>query len=739
MNPFISRILATCGGLILVTLLLLVLAGLLPGVSSIYERFELLIYDQRMRFHLPKQVQAAAAPIVIIDIDEASLQHEGRWPWSRAKIADLVTKLNAAGVAVIGFDILFGEAERNPAQEVLAGLDQQSRLYEQLSELQVNYDHDQLFANKLAQSEVVLGYLFHYQYDLTSGLLPNPLYLNNQSEDLISQLVIPEMTGYAAPLGILTESTRGGGFFSLAPDADGVVRRAPMLARYNNQLYASLSLEMLRQYMFLEAIELKTSTIAGKQHIERLYLAENLALPTDSSGQLLIPFRGPAETFPYIPAWKLLAGEFDTEQLQGALVLVGTSAPGLFDLRATPVASVYPGVEVHANLLAAMLDKKFLQQPSWAPGANLVIALFAGLTLAFSLPWLAPILQVLISLVLGSIIIAITSWLWVAEGIVLALAGPLLLVFLLTVFNFVWGFFYESMTRHRLADMFGQYVPPQLVEEMSRHPGKFSFAGESRELSVLFSDIRGFTTLSESLAADELKVLLNRYFTPITGIIFDHRGTIDKYIGDLVMAFWGAPISDPDHALHSIQAARQMLKATEEISAAFVSEGLPAISVGVGINSGLMNVGDMGSKYRRAYTVLGDAVNLASRLESSTKYYGVSLIVGERTRELALDHFIWRELDLVKVKGKDQPVRVYEPCCPVDEATPELKEELQLLEQALEAFRTQEFHRAKTLFSQLQQAHSEVYQYTMYLERLQQLEQEPPAADWDGSWTRMSK
>jgi len=739
MNPFISRILATCGGLILVTLLLLVLAGLLPGVSSIYERFELLIYDQRMRFHLPKQVQAAAAPIVIIDIDEASLQHEGRWPWSRAKIADLVTKLNAAGVAVIGFDILFGEAERNPAQEVLAGLDQQSRLYEQLSELQVNYDHDKLFANKLAQSEVVLGYLFHYQYDLTSGLLPNPLYLNNQFEDLISQLVIPEMTGYAAPLGILTESTRGGGFFSLAPDADGVVRRAPMLARYNNQLYASLSLEMLRQYMFLEAIELKTSTIAGKQHIERLYLAENLALPTDSSGQLLIPFRGPAETFPYIPAWKLLAGEFDTEQLQGALVLVGTSAPGLFDLRATPVASVYPGVEVHANLLAAMLDKKFLQQPSWAPGANLVIALFAGLTLAFSLPWLAPILQVLISLVLGSIIIAITSWLWVAEGIVLALAGPLLLVFLLTVFNFVWGFFYESMTRHRLADMFGQYVPPQLVEEMSRHPGKFSFAGESRELSVLFSDIRGFTTLSESLAADELKVLLNRYFTPITGIIFDHRGTIDKYIGDLVMAFWGAPISDPDHALHSIQAARQMLKATEEISAAFVSEGLPAISVGVGINSGLMNVGDMGSKYRRAYTVLGDAVNLASRLESSTKYYGVSLIVGERTRELALDHFIWRELDLVKVKGKDQPVRVYEPCCPVDEATPELKEELQLLEQALEAFRTQEFHRAKTLFSQLQQAHSEVYQYTMYLERLQQLEQEPPAADWDGSWTRMSK
>ncbi|HKM15401.1 MAG TPA: adenylate/guanylate cyclase domain-containing protein [Marinospirillum sp.] len=738
MSPFLSRILATFGGLLLVALLVVVSSGSLPVVSGIYQRLELLIYDQRMRLHLPDEAKAAV-PIVIIDIDEASLQHEGRWPWSRAKIADLVGRLNESGAAVIGFDILFGEAERNPAEEVLAGLNQQSGLYQQLSQLQINYDRDQIFANQLAESEVVLGYLFHYQYDLTSGLLPEPLQLNNQPENLVSQLVIPKMTGYAAPLAELTKTARGGGFFSLAPDADGVVRRAPMLARYDNQLYASLSLEMLRQFMFLEAIQLKTSTIAGKQHLEKIYLDQHLALPTDSSGQLLIPFRGPAETFPYIPAWQLLAGEADTELLQGALVLVGTSAPGLFDLRATPVASVYPGVEVHANLLAAMLDKQFLQQPSWAPGANLVIALLAGLTLALSLPWLAPLLQVLISFGVSVAIISITSWLWVAEGIVLALAGPLLLVFLLTVFNFVWGFFYESMTRHRLADMFGQYVPPQLVEEMSRHPGNFSFAGESRELSVLFSDIRGFTTLSESLAADELKVLLNRYFTPITGVIFDHRGTIDKYIGDLVMAFWGAPVNDPDHALHSIQAAMQMLKATDEISDTFVSEGLPAISVGIGINSGLMNVGDMGSKYRRAYTVLGDAVNLASRLESSTKYYGVSLLVGERTRELALDYFLWRELDLVKVKGKDYPVKVYQPLCLKDEATSELNEELQALDKALLAFRTQDFVQSKKIFSQLQEDNPNIYQYTLYLERIQILEKEPPAKDWDGSWTRADK
>ena len=738
MSPFLSRILATLGGLFLVGCLLLVLSGLLPGISGIYQRFELLIYDQRMQLHLPQEVQAAA-PIVIIDIDETSLQHEGRWPWSRARIADLVEKLNQAGAAVIGFDILFGEAERNPAQEVLAKLDQKSNLHQQLKALEDNYDRDQLLANQLAESESVLGYLFHYQYDLTSGLLPEALYLENQAPDLVSNLVLPAMTGYAAPLEVLINSAAGGGFFSLAPDADGVVRRAPMLARFDNQLYASLSLEMLRQFMFLEAIQLKTSTIAGKQHLEKIYLDKNLALPTDSSGQLLIPFRGPAETFPYIPAWQLLADEADTELLEGALVLVGTSAPGLFDLRATPVASVYPGVEVHANLLAAMLDKKFLQQPSWAPGANLVIGLLAGLILALSLPWLKPIYQMLISGLVTVAVTGLTGWLWLAEGIVLALAGPLLLIFLLGVFNFVWGFFYESMTRHRLADMFGQYVPPQLVEEMSRHPGDFSFAGESRELSVLFSDIRGFTTLSEALAADELKLLLNRYFTPITGVIFDHRGTIDKYIGDLVMAFWGAPVEDPDHALHCIQAAMQMLKATEEISAVFVSEGLPAISVGIGINSGLMNVGDMGSKYRRAYTVLGDAVNLASRLESSTKYYGVSLIVGERTRELALEHFLWRELDLVKVKGKDYAVKIYQPLCLIEKATPELKEELQLLEEGLKAFRTQDFAQSKKIFTQLKQRYPSINQYTLYLERIQTLEKEPPTTDWDGSWTRMDK
>ncbi|GLR63090.1 CHASE2 domain-containing protein [Marinospirillum insulare] len=742
MSPKLSRILATLSGLLLVIFLMLVVSEKVPVFSDIYQRLELLVYDQRMRFHLPEKNEVQPSDgtrIVIIDIDEESLQHEGRWPWSRLKMVDLVEKLNAAGAAVIGFDILFGEAERNPAQVVLSQLDKKSKLHKEINLIQHNYDSDQMFANTLANSEAILGYLFHFQYPLTSGLLPEPLPLENTEDNLVSQLGMPSMTGYAAPIEVLTSNAKGG-FFSLALDQDGVTRRAPMLARYNNQLYPSLSLEMLRQFLLLDAIELETSTIKGREHLEKIHLGANFSLPTDSSGQLLIPYRGPAETFPYIPAWKLLSGDFDKNLVEGALIIIGTSAPGLFDLRATPIDSVYPGVEVHANLLAAMLDKKFLKQPSWVTGADFVIALISGLVLAIALPWLTPLLQFVLSLSVAAIILAVTGWLWASKGLVLALAGPLLVVYLLiTIFNFIWGFFYEFMTRNLLTDMFGQYVPPELVEEMSKHPGEFSFAGESRELSVLFSDIRGFTSLSERLTADELKLLLNRYFTPVTGVIFDHRGTIDKYIGDLVMAFWGAPVVDPDHALHSIQAALQMLKATEEISAVFASEGLPEIKVGIGINSGEMSVGDMGSKYRRAYTVLGDAVNLASRLESSTKYYGVSLIVGERTKELALEHFVWRELDLVRVKGKDQPVKIYQPLCSIEELTPELEEELKLLDQALAAFRSQDFTQAKNLFSQLHESHPETYQYSQYLERLEQFNQEPPATEWDGSWVRVDK
>lgn len=732
-----SRLTASLIGLVLLTLALLTSLGAAPYLSSFYQRLELLVYDLRMQIHLPQHVQPNLAPILIVDLDEESLHKYGRWPWSRSLVGQLTQELTAAGAAIIGFDILFGEPERNPAAEVLADLHADSNLSQELQALLPSFDRDQEFAQTLATSEAILGYVFHSQYDLTSGCLPTELPIDSAQ---VAQLALPKMQGYAAPLEVLTQQALSSGFFSLQPDADGLVRRAPLLARYDNLLYPSLALEMLRQFMLLEDLTLQTAEISGLHHLEAVQLASNLSLPTDGQGQLLVPFRGPERTFPYIPAWQVLDKTYAPETFTHALVLIGTSAPGLLDLRAIPLDAVYPGVEVHANILAAMLDKKFLQQPSWAAGANFVLALIAGLILALALPWLSAWKQLVLSVLVAAVVVFITGWLWVQAGIVLAVAAPLfLVVFSLALFNFVWGFVYESMTRNRLAFMFGQYVPPEIVAEMNNNPNSFSFAGEERELSVLFSDIRGFTTLSEGLSAVELKDLLNRYLTPITGVIFEQRGTIDKYIGDLVMAFWGAPLTDKDHALHSIQAAQLMLSTTKKLSAEFLREGLPAISVGIGINSGLMNVGDMGSSYRRAYTVLGDAVNLASRLESSTKYYGVDLIVGQRTQELTASHYIWRELDLVKVKGKTEPVSIYEPLGSPQDASPELLTELALYHQGLVAFRKQELASASSIFQQLAQLYPDTYIYKLYLERIEQLSVQPEPIDWDGSWARTDK
>ncbi|WP_218563897.1 CHASE2 domain-containing protein [Marinospirillum perlucidum] len=742
LNPVTSRRLASLLGLLLGAFLMLAQSGWLPLLDRLYERLELLTYDFRMQLHLPASPGTATTPIVIVDIDEESLKREGHWPWSRSKIAELIKAMDAAGAVIIGFDVLFAEAERNPVEAIQQQLDSTAPALSQdfrsqLQALAPRYDGDRLLAQTLADHEVVLGYIFSHQNPSHSGTLPSALNLQNPGR--IENLALPSMAGYTAPLPQLAEAAIGSGFFSLATDSDGVVRRAPLVTRYEDQLYPSLSLEMVRQYLLIERLQLHTERVGGEEQLDSLELGGSLRLPTDGSGQLLIPFRGGAGSFPYVPAWKLLAGKVEDSPLSGALVLVGTTAPGLFDLRATPVDSVYPGVEVHANLIAAMLDEQFLTEPSWAVGANWLLAGSTGLLLALLLPWLSPWGQVVSALLSALAVTLLVSWLWAVEGIVLALAIPLLMILLLAVFNFTWGFFVETVNRRRLVNMFGQYVPPSLVEEMSQHPDAFSFEGRSRELTVLFSDIRGFTALSENLEANQLKHLLNRYFTPITRDIFQHRGTIDKYIGDLVMAFWGAPLKDAEHAVNAIKAGLQILDTTRELNQTFIAEGWPQIEVGIGINSGLMNVGDMGSEYRRSYTVLGDAVNLGSRLEGATKYYQVPLVVGQRTQELAAEHFLWRELDLVRVKGKRDLVRVYQPLCLRSEATSQQEAEIEALDQALIYFRSARLQEARKAFARLAKEQPQIRLYALYLERLDLLEDQPPAPDWDGGWSLQEK
>jgi adenylate cyclase len=315
---------------------------------------------------------------------------------------------------------------------------------------------------------------------------------------------------------------------------------------------------------------------------------------------------------------------------------------------------------------------------------------------------------------------------------------PVLMILMLVVFQLGYGFLFEARRSRHLKEMFGQYVPPALVEEMSRTGGHYDFSGESRELSVLFADIRNFTALSETLSAAELKALLNRFFTPMTRIIFDRRGTIDKYVGDMIMAFWGAPVRDADHAGHALAAALDMLRAMEDLREAFAREGLPPVAIGIGINSGVMNVGDMGSEYRRAYTVIGDAVNLASRLEGLTRFYGVDLVVGPRTRELATG-FVYRRLDRVRVKGKQEAVEVFTPLCSVTELDEVLRQELDTHERALEYFWARDWEHARALFEELRTACPNTRIYALYLERIERLRDRALPEDWDGVYERREK
>lgn len=735
-----SRYLASSIGLGLMLLVLAMQFGMVPGLDTLYQRLELSVYNQRMQLHLP-ETDNPDPRVVIVDIDEASLRKIGQWPWSRYRIAELIDRLNEAGAVVIAFDVLFAEPERNPVDEIVGRLQgsegEHGALMNQLRRLEPALGADRELAGKLATSDVVLGYVFSDSSSASSGQLPPSLPLTNPQ--VMTGLVLPTKKGYTAPLAELQQAASTGGFFSIRPDPDGVVRRAPLLARYGGKLYGSLALETVRRYMFLQQATLKTGTINGEDYLEFIKLDKARTIPTDGQGRILVPFRGHKGSFPYVSAQAVLSGQADPDVFAGRIVLVGTTAAGLFDLRATPLDSVYPGVEVHANLIAAMLDEKYLTVPSWADGANLVFELIVGVLLVLLLPRISLLWLMLLTTSMAAAVTATTSWFWVYQGLVLDLAGPLLLIAAITVGNLSWGYFYESLTRHRLKDMFGQYVPPELVDEMSERPDEFDVAGKARELSVLFSDIRGFTSISESLSADELKRFLNRFFTPMTRLIFNHHGTIDKYVGDMVMAFWGAPIPVDNHAVHAIDAALAMQQEAQKLKSEFVKAGWPEVNIGIGINSGMMSVGDMGSEYRRSYTVLGDAVNLGSRLEGTTKYYGVGIVVGEHTRELAGERFVYRELDRVRVKGKEEAIHVYQPLCRREEAGEELLNEIKLLEKALSAFRSRHWEEAREMFARLQQIQPGLHLYSLYQERIAELRTQQLDASWDGVYIRKEK
>ena len=713
---------------------------------EIIDRVENYLYDVRIRLTMPGTVDDR---IVIVDIDEASQAELGQWPWPRNTLAAIIDRLfDDYGITVLGLDALFAEAEETSAERVIedlaaSGIGADPAVRAELDRLRETLDSNYRFAEALIARDVVTGFVFKDSLNdnepETTGVLPAPAI----RADEIAGVTVPFVTaaGFTANLAELQQNAVAGGFFdSPIIDADGVFRRAPLLQQYRGDLYPSLALAVARTALGNPPVGLRfaAATDGAMSGIELEYFQlGDTSIPVDQRVAVYIPYRGPQESFRFVSAVDVLSGAAPHEALRGKIALLGASAAGLLDLRSTPVGQRYIGVEAHANLIAGLIDNEIRQQPAYSDGLEFFLLLVIALLTAFALPRLAPLSALAFVVAILFATMAGNLWLWTSAGLVVPVASLLVYTLLAAMLQITYRFFVEQRNKRHLSQIFGQYIPPALVDEIDASGQEVSLEGESRAMSVLFSDVRGFTTISEGLDARELTRLMNEFLTPVTRVVQKHRGTIDKYMGDAVMAFWGAPLPDEEHARHAVQAAFDMIVAVESLDDAFRDKGWPAIRVGVGIASGDMNVGNMGTEFRFAYTVMGDTVNLGSRLEGLTKQYGVDIIVSDKTAAL-VPEFAFRELDLVRVKGKNEPVAIFEPLGPSDGLDDGARAELGNYAAALASYRRKDWDSARNTFEKLKQRTDRLL-YNVYLDRIGQFRREPPPADWDGVFAHLSK
>ena len=716
--------------------LLLVLIGHVGGLyrAAGLDRLEAVIYDYKLQANQPRTVDDR---VVIVDIDDKSLREIGRWPWPRETMARLTTNLfQQYGVAAVGYDITFSESDQSsglPVLERLAAgdLKGEADFAAILNRLRPRLDYDARLADALATGPAVLGYYFSLagSADSAGQLPPAAIDCAEVHKYGISPLIA---TGYNANLPILQNKAADAAFFNMQADFDGVARRMPMLIEYQGRCYGSLALLATRHAMASGALKIRPP----HGYTPAALALDDLIVPLDRQAMALVPYRAPG-AFRYISAADVFKSTAPAADLEGRAVLIGSTAPGIMDLRVTPTSRQFPGVEIHANLIAGILDGAIPWEPVGARMIELITVLVLGLTLAVLLPFVAPLRATLITVTALALLVATDLYAWSHWHMNLPIAASLAAVLGLFVLNMSYGFFVEARSKAQITRLFGQYVPPELVDEMAKDPARYSLRGESRVMTVLFSDIVSFTTISEGLEASQLAEMLNLFLSHMTRLIQHNRGTIDKYIGDAVMAFWGAPMSDERHARDAVLTGMAMQAALAELNPALAARGWPAIRIGVGINTGRMSVGNMGSRFRMAYTVMADAVNLASRLEALTRQYGVGVLVGESTREACPD-IAFMQVDKVRVKGKTQPVTIYEPLGVASEVAPDRLAAAQQFEAALADCQARRWDAAQAKLLELNGKNPGKL-YELYLERVAHLRTEPLPADWDGVFTYTTK
>jgi adenylate cyclase len=701
-------------------------------------RTEFFLHDVRIRALAPGTPDDR---IVIVDIDEKSLREkerggEGHWPWPRDRLAELVSTLFVTySASVVAMDIILSERDRSSGLDVLERLAREElrdvpMFAEKLNHLRPSLSFDQTLATAMQKGPVVLGYAFHNDTPSLGTDLPEGF---DSSIWGLTNLTAHSYSGYTGLLPELKASSVAAGHLNPLRDADGLVRRVPLLVEYQGRFYPSLALTVVQQVIGEPRLGMNSGRYGEADvRVESLRIGP-LEVPVDGALNAIVPFRGVARSFSYVSAVDVMQGNIEPSRLKDRIVIIGTSAAGLSDLVSTPVGVSMPGVEVHANLITAMFDDRVPFAPAWSKAFDVLSILVLGaIALSFGRkgrPAHTVIFFCLVFLVVTSLNFLLLKY-W---QLLLPLSTPLAALGLLFVFDMIYGFFVESRGKRQMSALFAQYVPPELVDQMALDPSAYSMEPVERELTVLFADIRNFTAISERLSPQALGKLMNRVLGAETDVIRnDYQGTLDKYIGDAVMAFWGAPVSNPQHSSQAVLAAQAMLKAVRSVDEEGQTLGWPKVQIGIGINTGLMYVGDMGSTERQAYTVLGDAVNLASRLEGLTKFYGVDILMGESTRA-ALHDWVCREVDRVQVKGKTLPVTIYEPIGRNADVPDLLKFELDRWEHALLAYRSRDWSGALQVLEALQESYPKCKLYALYAQRVSQYNLRPPSADWDGS------
>ncbi len=708
--------------------------------------------------------------IVIVTIDQKSQDVLGRWPFARTNFAVAVDRLRQAGARVVAFDVNFPQPDQNSALQSLKELSQSyqgvspgrrdPKFEGQLGTMLQGADTDREFTNALARAaqstpptDVILGYFFLEKEETTNQ---DPVrvkeFLNYLSFQTYPRIYHPEfgtsfrgldypslspnLSSASDPAKNFSVYAKNFGYFNVVPDPDGTVRRVPVVARFDGNYYPSLDMAAALAFSGLSLDN--ADLFFSPEGLERIDFGKEI-IPTDLDGYVQIDYHGRAKTYPYFPIADVVQGKVSAAAFRDKLVLIGPTAIGIGDMAVTPFQqSDYPGVEVHANLIDNILNGEFIRRGFREKVIDVFFILLFSIGAGALLSIVPPTRATAVLLIFLGFFLWLTYSLFANHRIWIAAFIPTATLFINYAAIVSYRFFFEEREKKRIRGAFQQYLAPSLINQLLEHQEMLQLGGQEKELTVMFSDIRGFTTLSEGLPPAKLVALLNEYLSEMTDTIFRQWGTLDKYIGDAIMAFWNAPYPQPDHAERACLAALQMITALKKLQAGWAAEGRPSIDIGVGINSGPALIGNMGSKHRFNYTIMGDSVNLASRLEGLNKEFATRLIISESTYEKVRDKFVARELDFIRVKGKMKPVRIFELLGPVEQSVI-FQDMTTRFSSALEAYRNGRWEKAIELFSELRRDFPEDGPSGVFLERCQAYLAEPPQGVWDGVYVMETK